>query len=634
MAIITSILNGGTNNHPTTSEEANYFATDFIGDGVVGAASNTSNFAPMTGAFACNEQGTPDMTVAVTAGAAYVTATPAGQSSQVLRASMASNDSVTISANSTGSTKYDWIYLQVDATAANNPNLAGDDVASLVVSRSTSNTSDDGTPPTYGIGLAVVTVANGASSITNGNIRDIRTQSALSVSTGSSSGWVEWNKTFEYVSNDGNKQYTYKVSGEDTTGTTAKGMKIKLPRITAANTHSADLYASSSQYAKKTSPSGITFTDDFTCGAWIKLRSYGTDRDIVSRYDGSNGFIFLAKGTGEIQILGGNAGSLHYHRTHQSLPLLKWVHVAATLNMSGDVVAIYIDGVSVPVDNLGSTPTSLVQAGDLTVGGRSGGSNFFDGEIKHAFVADKIMSAAEVKEAMASDDLTAASFSADLVAYYKLNNDWTDSSSNSNDMTAVNSAGFTTDSPFSSTEYGVITSQSFSTDTTYTIFTGSYNAPDEDITAPSYSTEHAPYGMDVGKDKWRLSTLHRSYNATTSNANYGSYMSGGFALTVPIGAWTVGWQAGRVVVGTTPTGFAVSDTSLIGVAEDAATLDSALASFMVSGSGLITGAIHLQKSASLTAIATYTMYTKGATTSSIIDGERGIKEIYAECAYI
>ena len=170
MALYASILTGGTNNHTTTSEEANSLATDFVSDGVIGAITNTGSVAPMTGAFAINAQGTPNMTVAVTAGAAYITATPSGQSSQVLRVRLSANENVTIAANSSGSTKYDFLYIKIDPTNAANPNLAGDNVASLVVSRSTSNSTDNGTPPTYGYLLAVITVSNGASSITNGNI--------------------------------------------------------------------------------------------------------------------------------------------------------------------------------------------------------------------------------------------------------------------------------------------------------------------------------------------------------------------------------------------------------------------------------------------------------------------------------
>lgn len=174
MSLYTSVLTAGTNSHTETSEHINGMATDFISPGVIGAITNTSGAAPMTGAFAVNAQGTPNMTVAVSSGFAWVNATPASQNNQNLRVQNTATPNVTISANSSGSTKYDWIYIQIDATKAANPAVDASDVASLVVSRSSSNTTDNGTPPTFGYCIAIVTVANGAASITNGNITDKR----------------------------------------------------------------------------------------------------------------------------------------------------------------------------------------------------------------------------------------------------------------------------------------------------------------------------------------------------------------------------------------------------------------------------------------------------------------------------
>jgi hypothetical protein len=174
MTIYTNILTGGSNNHQTTSENANQIQTDLISEGVVGTITNTSGVSPATGAFAVNAQGTPNMTVAVSTGVAYVQATPSGQAAQTLRVYNNASANVTIAANSSGSTKYDWVYASINAANAANPNTAGDNVTTLVTSRSSSASSDDGTPPTYGYPIAVVTVANGASSITNGNIADAR----------------------------------------------------------------------------------------------------------------------------------------------------------------------------------------------------------------------------------------------------------------------------------------------------------------------------------------------------------------------------------------------------------------------------------------------------------------------------
>lgn len=185
-SIITSIVTGGSNNHATVSEEANAASTDFVTQGVVGAIGNSSGVAPCTGSFGVSQDSSPDMGVTVNLGKAYVTGTPSGQTSQTLRARMTSNYTVyAISANASGSTKYDWIYLKLDPTAANNPSAAADDPIVLYTSRSSSNTTDNGTPPTYGIPLAVVTVANGASSITNANITDKRVNTSIGSQGGS-----------------------------------------------------------------------------------------------------------------------------------------------------------------------------------------------------------------------------------------------------------------------------------------------------------------------------------------------------------------------------------------------------------------------------------------------------------------
>lgn len=195
---IVSILPAGTNSHEETAENVGAIATDFISDGVVGSVVNTSGVAPSTGAFAVNAQGTPDMTVAVTGGIAWVSGTPTGGNSQRFRVNMSSSENVTIAANSSGGTRYDFIYIKLDPDKLADPNLAADDVATLVVSRSTVSTSDDGTPPAFGYKIAVVTVTNGASSIVNANITDSRAQASMNSVL--NDGWTPVTGTWTYAS--------------------------------------------------------------------------------------------------------------------------------------------------------------------------------------------------------------------------------------------------------------------------------------------------------------------------------------------------------------------------------------------------------------------------------------------------
>ena len=178
-----SVTTGGNNNATVTASEINAVATDFIADGVVGAISlNTGSGG--SGSFAVNAQGTPGMSVRVSAGQLYCAATPSGGTSQRVRVSMDTYEDVTISANATGSTRYDFVYAVISASLLANPGANKDDVVTLTTSRSTSASTDNGTPPTYGYLLAVVTVSNGASSITNSNITDKRIQTGPSALKG------------------------------------------------------------------------------------------------------------------------------------------------------------------------------------------------------------------------------------------------------------------------------------------------------------------------------------------------------------------------------------------------------------------------------------------------------------------
>lgn len=251
MSIFTDVLTGGSNSHQTTSEAANSLATDFVAEGVVGAITNTAGVAPATGGLAVNAQSPAAMAVDVSAGVAYVTATPTSQNSQTLRVKNTATAAATIAANSTGSTRYDWIYLSVSATNAANPNSAGSNATTIVVSRSTSSSSDDGTPPTYGYALAVVTVSNGASSISNGNIADVRSQT--SPSDAGSTAWQAYTPTYTNLTvGNGTHQSYFKQIG-----------KTVVARI------GFTLGSTSSMGTAPTFSLPVTSNSNYTDGQWI-----------------------------------------------------------------------------------------------------------------------------------------------------------------------------------------------------------------------------------------------------------------------------------------------------------------------------------------------------------------------------
>ena len=93
-------------------------------------------------------------------------------------------------------------------------------------------------------------------------------------------------------------------------------------------------------------------------------------------------------------MLGFNASASNYSyvRSYQSIPLNKWVHISAQLDMSSFTATTttsytMIDGVDVPatVARAGTNPTSLIQAGNLNIGAINAAA-FFPGKIAQVAV--------------------------------------------------------------------------------------------------------------------------------------------------------------------------------------------------------------------------------------------------------
>lgn len=564
MALTTSIMTGGSNSHETTSEEANGIATDFVSEGIIGSYSNTSGVAPATGAFAVNAQGTPDMTVAVSSGVAYVTGTPTSQNSQTFRVYNSASENVTISANSSGSTKYDWVYIKLDATLLANPTLAGTTTATLVTSRSTSAGTDDGTPPTYGYPIAVVTVANGAASITNATIRDIRATASIGTAAGIATGWNETGlPAVSSVTNNGNRSYSV-VFGSTVASLLSPGMRLRTTRTVTAPTQCADLEASSSQYFSRASGSvtGMTFTDDFVVSAWVKLESY-TDVVIASRFNGSSGWTFYITSAGRVEMVGNNAGAgnVSVVTSYQSLPLNKWVHVAAQLDMSAFTATtttsyVMIDGVDVPavVSRLGTNPTALVQAGNLEIGGRNGGLLPFDGKIAQVAIYSAKVTQANIR-ATISQGLSGSETS--LISAYSFNSSINDLNANANNLTAQGGALATaTDSPFGqdsngvtagTTDYALVMKVNGAT-VTAQVPEGCTIPTSGGVSATAYSTTGQPFGFTIDKERWAGRYLLKSNNDKTSGITIAVYYNiNGNNFTLPVGAWDISGTVSGVV---------------------------------------------------------------------------------------
>lgn len=548
--IITSIVTAGANSHATVAEEANAYATDFVSQGCLGSLTNTGGVAPSAGSFGVNQNTGSDMALKIvgtgnttsTYSTAYVTVTPSSQDKQVLRARMSADyTGYVINANATGSTVYDWIYLQASATNANVPDAAADNVITLLTSRSTSNSSDNGAPPTYGILLAVVTVANGATAITNANVADKRTQVVFN--TGGSTtttGWQSVGSALTYSANNGNKEFQVTATG-DLTGLLSPGMRMQVTRSVTPPTQCAAFASASSQYATKASPSGISFTSAFTCEAWVYLQSYtGQQQTIINRMDNGatgGGWRFTIQTAGQVEILYGTTTTFTQFLSYQSVPLNQWVHVAGVVtSVSSKTAVIYINGTAVTVNTAISNSTTLTQASqDLRVGAASAtpANTYFNGYISEARVWSTAQTSANIQARMTTNLVGNES---NLAALYQFNGAWTDATSNANTLTATNGPINTqANNPYNAIEYANIRAISFSSGTTITLYTGDAGTiPNQTLTNAEYSTAREPFGLPEVLNSKILGQVIWCANITTTATATGTQLNGAtLTMTMP-----------------------------------------------------------------------------------------------------
>jgi hypothetical protein len=400
--------------------------------------------------------------------------------------------------------------------------------------------------------------------------------------------------------------------------------------------------AASSQYATKASPTGITFTSAFTCEAWVYLNSYqGHDQFIIGRTDNSTGGLGLCvRSTGQLKVLYGASSAFTENDSYQSIPLNRWVHVAATATVASKTVNIYINGTLIPSTQSASSATSLTQTSNLSVGAAGAGlaSTFFDGYISEARVWSVAQTQASIQANMG---INCVGTETNLVALFQGNGAWTDGTTNANTLTATGGATFVTANPYHTTEYGIITKV---TSSQLTVFTGT------DYVLPSttnglqnfyYSTQRAPYGFPAGKEKWIVDVLLLSQVGTSGTSTNTMYNPGGLSLNVPTGSWIIDGQLGCYIspnntitnyaagLSTSSSAFIVGSALAHQYTQEYVTSSGVYYSLKVTDRALLNTATPyylLMESAS----AFTTLSFNGSTSTSYPD----ITKVTAECSYI
>lgn len=378
-------------------------------------------------------------------------------------------------------------------------------------------------------------------------------------------GWQGLGYTPTTITYDGNRQYTLVFNNNDLTDTLSPGMKLRITRTVTAPTQCTDLERGSSQYWNDTSVNGMSFTDDFVAGAWVKLESYDA-MGVISRYNGTSGWILYITAEGKVLLQGNNGGGANfsYVVSQRSIPLGKWVHIAAQLDMSAFTATsttsyVMINGEDVPASVVrgGTNPTALIQAGNLEVGSYNAGA-FFDGKIAQAFVSSAKITQANVRT-LVSQGLNASLISThSIVSAYAFDGNGNDlNTTNANNLTAQGGAtAVNADSPFSlgadlvsgytdgTTDFAIVNTINFSTNTTMILEVpeGCAIPTSGGISAVAYSTQDSPYGFPRDKGRWRTEYLIMSTITTSSPSGSVWVLNTGCQLSSPAGRQRIGYS--------------------------------------------------------------------------------------------
>lgn len=389
--------------------------------------------------------------------------------------------------------------------------------------------------------------------LTSQDIQDL--YDAFATFAAATGSWLTAVMTITSIVNNGNRSYDINTS-TDMTSIISPGMRLRTTRTVAAPTQSTSLNGTTQYYSKAT-PSAMTFTDDFVVSAWVKLSSYA-EGIICGRWDGTNGWMFEVNPSGQIVLNGYSGAAINYSRvtSYQSIPLNKWVHVAAQLDMSTFTATtttsyVMIDGVDVPASVLraGTLPTALVQGTGAFEIGRLGAIGlYFPGKIAQFAVYNAKVTQATIRASM---NQTLSGSETSLISAYSFNNTINDLSANANNLTANGSAVATNaDSPFggqaggtisSTLDYGIVQKVTSSV-ITVQVPEGCTIPTSGGVSAVSYSTFKAPYGFPSEEDKWTLSLLFFSQLAHTNPASATTVQNvlNGMPVYFPAGKWIPG----------------------------------------------------------------------------------------------
>jgi hypothetical protein len=233
---------------------------------------------------------------------------------------------------------------------------------------------------------------------------------------------------------------------------------IPITTFAGVNTHSVTLNSATPDYAKRMSPSGLPSGSNArtiivyvktTATGEIYFLGYGSDTTAgqfdLTTDNASGGILSIRQNGGNRRFLAPGITDGNWHKIAIVYP--------GGVNINSATVDAYMDTTSAQLSDssAGSGVTNTV-FGCIQIGADSGGgctspSVFFNGSVDDVQVWDKALSTAEIDAAW--DGCTLSDSASNLVGRWRLDNGWSDSTSNANDLTPAGTPSFTSDTAYS-----------------------------------------------------------------------------------------------------------------------------------------------------------------------------------------
>lgn len=297
---------------------------------------------------------------------------------------------------------------------------------------------------------------------------DERTQAEIATNMyqdidAASAGLVGYYKFENDYTDETSNGYDLTASGSPVFVTGASNVPSTKYKTASSNILSLDLESGSSQNASIAdgSQTGLDLSGDWTIEGWVNFESLPANNfnvEFINKHDASTYYPYETyfRNDGGTYKLGamvnGNSSGTAYDNVLQAwTPTVGvWYHIAITCDISAATATtfeFFVNGVSLgngTASSSGNASSIYNSTGTFYLGSRSA-SGYVDGKLDDWRVWSDIRTDAEI---LANYGKELVGDEAGLVAYWKLNGDYLDETSNNNDLTASGSPVFSGITPF------------------------------------------------------------------------------------------------------------------------------------------------------------------------------------------